>query len=103
MTISAKAEDRTSLLDQSLEIYRDLSLALRGHIIALREGAVAGGDDAKKRDDLIKSHQAALSRVLDIEVGLGKRTQARGGGVELDLDAARAEIRERLAQWSASR
>jgi hypothetical protein len=102
MTISAKAETRESdLLERALELYRDLSLALRGQIIALREGA-GGSGDPKERDALVRAHHAALQRVLDIEAGLGKRTQA-GGGAELDLDAARAEIRARLAQWLAGR
>jgi hypothetical protein len=104
MTISAKAVAPSSIaLDAAHELYRDLTLALRGQIARLREDAGASGDTLKGQTELITLHQKSLLSVLELEARLGKRTQAGGGGVELDLDAARAEIRARLAQWLADR
>jgi hypothetical protein len=100
MTISAKAEDRAGdLLGRALDLYRDLSVALRRTIEDLDKTA----DGGKGHADLIRSHQKSLQSVLDLEASLGQRSKAGGGGVELDLDAARAEIRARLARWSADR
>jgi hypothetical protein len=103
MTISAKAEDRDSdLLERAMDLYRDLSLALRRTIDGLQEAADTSGEP-KGLEQSIRSHQKSLQSVLELEIGLAKRQNARDGGVELDLDAARAEIRARLAQWLADR
>lgn len=103
MTISAKAESHDSaMLDAALELYRDLSLALRGHIAKLKEDAGAGGGNSEGQADLIR-HQKSLQSVLELEARLEKRTQAASDGVELDLGAARAEIRARLDRWLADR
>ena len=102
--ISAKAEGLTSdMLEAAFGLYRDLSLALREQIARLTEDTDAGGDTIKGHAELVSLHQKSLMSVLDIEARLGKRTQASAGGVELDLDAARAEIRARLARWTADR
>jgi hypothetical protein len=105
MTISAgeSASDR-EVFERSIELYRDLSVALRERITHLKTeaGGSAGGPC---RRELILRHQAALQSVLDLEAGLGTRVGRSGetSGVELDLDAARAEIRARLALWLAGR
>jgi hypothetical protein len=103
MTISAKADVRDSdLLERAMDLYRDLSVALRRAIDGLQADADTSGGP-KGHLELIRSHQKSLQTVLELEASLGKRTKAGGGGVELDLDAARAEIRARLAQWLADR
>jgi len=105
MTISASdAAADSDRLDRSLELYRDLSVALRGRIAQLKAGAGgdAGGEGA---EDALTSYNRALRAVLDAEAGLVKRSGAWTGGAggELDLDAARAEIVARLAVWVAAR
>lgn len=107
--MTTAATDRESsgiMLEASLELYRDLSAALRGTIARLK--ASAGGDagddkDAGKQvEQMLGSHRKALQSVLDIEASFGKRKQAWADGAsELDLDAARAEIAQRLALWLA--
>lgn len=96
------------MLEGSLELYRDLSVALRGMIARLK--ANAGGDAGEGKDagkeveSALASHRKALQSVLDIEASFGKRKQAWADGAsELDLDAARAEIAQRLAVWLAER
>lgn len=103
MTISASEQaadgDR---LERSLELYRDLSVALRGKVAQLKAGT--GGDaGCKDAEDALKAHNKALQTVLDAEAGLVRRNRAwaGGAGVELDLGAARAEIIARLAVWGA--
>jgi hypothetical protein len=106
MTVSASepaaASDR---LERSLELYRDLSVALFGRITQLKAGTEGGGGDAKAckdADDDLKSHKRVLLNVLDAEASLEKRSRSGdGAGVQLDLDAARAEIVERLGAWAA--
>lgn len=103
MTISAKAEGPDSdLLDRALDLYRDLSLALRKTIDDLNRTAQYGGE-VKGHQDLLRSHQKSLQSVLELEASLGQRRTSTGGGAELDLDAARAEIVARLARWTADR
>jgi hypothetical protein len=98
MTISASdAAADSDRLDRSLELYRDLSVALRGRIAQLKAGT--SDADGKGAEEALKSYNRALQTVLDAEAGLVKRSRAWGGGAggELDLDAARAEILARLA------
>lgn len=97
--MEAASRDR---LDRSLELYRDLSLALRQRITHIRSGPSGITPEEKQAADAVKAHHKALQSVLDIEASLGKYTESRsgGGGEELDLDAARAEIAARLARWS---
>jgi hypothetical protein len=90
-------------LVRALELYRDLSVALRDQITALREqiGQVA---ECKDLDKAIEAHRKALQTVLDHEGKVGRRSREWAGGAgELDLDAARAEIAARLSVWAAAR
>jgi hypothetical protein len=98
MTISAfdRADD-SDLLDRTLEVYRDLTVALRDRITLLKAGI---GGKCKDLGDDVKEHAKLLRTVLDIEARLGKR-YLRAGGVELDLEAARGEIAARVAVWLA--
>lgn len=103
MTFSAERDAYDSdMLGRNLELYRDLTVALRGRLTHLEAGT---SDDVKGAADAVAAHRKALQTVLDIEASLAKRTKASdgGSGVELDLDAARAEIVERLAVWAARR
>jgi hypothetical protein len=105
MTISASdAAADSDKLDRSLELYRDLSVALRGQIAQLKAGAGgdAGGTGA---EEALRSYHGALQTVLEAEASLVKpsRAGAEGAGGELDLDAARAEILARLAVRVAAR
>ena len=103
MTISASDEAADSArLDRSLELYSDLSVALRGQIDQLKAaaGGTAGGTSAKIAFRLFRH---ALS-VAEAEASLAERSGAgAGAGVGLDLAAARAEIVARLAVWAAAR
>jgi hypothetical protein len=102
MTSSALDELRSGdLLARNCEMYRDLSLALKERIALLKAGA--GGDaGCKETVEALKAHHKALQTVLELEATLVKRTRSwtDGGGGELDLAAARAEILERLARWA---
>lgn len=105
MTISASDEAADSdRLDRALELYRDLSVALRGQIDNLKAG-VASGKDVKDAVDALKVFTNAMNTAHDLEAGLVKRSRAGAGGAGacLDLDAARAEILARLAVWVAER
>jgi hypothetical protein len=95
MTISAENRAESSdALERAFGLYRDLSEALSGRIAQLKAGI-----DGKDGEKALKEHARSLNTVLDIEVDLGRRWKAWGGGVELDLDAARAEVLARLAGW----
>ena len=99
MTISASdAAADSDWLDRSLELYRDLSVALRGQIAQLKAGT-GGKADGKGAEEALRLYHRALQTVLDAEAGLVKRSRASVGGAggELDLDAARVEILARLA------
>ena len=104
MTISASdAAANSERLDRSLELYRDLSVALRGQIAQLKAGA--GGDaGGKGAGEALLSYSRVLRSVLEAEAGLVKPSRAGAGGAggELDLMAARAEILARLAVRVAS-
>jgi hypothetical protein len=94
LTISADdGAGDSDRLERTLELYRDLTLALRNRITLLKAGTA---DDCKSLGGDVKAHERALQSVLEIEASLGKRRKA-WGGFELDLDAARAEIARRLA------
>jgi hypothetical protein len=90
-------------LERALELYRDLTVALRDRITALK--AEIGFDaDCKKTTDALEAHQRLLQTVLDREAKIGRRSREWAGGTgELDLDAARAEIVARLSVWTAAR
>lgn len=105
MTISALEEFHSGdLLARNYELYRDLSVALLERIACLKGGA--GGDAGCKETVVaLKDHHKALQTVLDLEASLVKRSRCwtDGGGRELDLAAARAEILARLAVWADGR
>jgi hypothetical protein len=86
-------------LARTLDLYRDLTVALRDRITLLKAGT--GRDDAcKAAEDAVREHRRVLTTVLEIEAKLGIRSKewaVAGGTGELDLDAARAEIVARLA------
>lgn len=90
-------------LDRALEMYRDLSMALRDRIAGLK--AEIGKDaDCKKTSDAIEAYRKSLQTVLDNEAKIGRRSREWAGGAgTLDLDAARAEIVARLSVWAAAR
>ena len=101
MTISANGRAPSDdTLERSLELYRDLSVALSEKIAIFKS---TGGDPVEKGGpvEAAKEHRKALQTVLDIEASLGKRSRAwiEGTSLELDLLAARAEIVARLAVW----
>jgi hypothetical protein len=103
MTISAsKGAAGRDRVTQSLDLYRDLSVALGERIARLRAD-LNDDADCKQSLDAIKAHQRVLQYVLDLEGGLEKRKKAwiDGSCTELDLGAARDEIRARLAVWRA--
>jgi hypothetical protein len=105
MTISAIEPGRADedRLERNLELYRDLSVALRDQITRIKQG---GGDAAcKDAVEAVKNHQKALQTVLDLEASLVKKHKpwTDGSGGELDLAAARAEILARLAAWAGGR
>ena len=104
MRISASDEAADSdRLERSLELYRDLSVALRGQIDQLK-AANDGRLEGKSAEDALKLFNRALS-AAEAEASLVKRSRAgaEGAGGKLDLDAARAEILARLAVRVAAR
>ena len=106
MTISAEGTAAAGdLLDRALELYRDLSVALRERITKFKGSSGVGDVDCVKDVEALRAHHKALQTVLEIEAGLVKRNRAgvQGEGGELDLDGARAEILARLAVWAAER
>jgi phage terminase large subunit-like protein len=77
MTISAKAEGRGGdLLARALDLYRDLSVALKRTVDDLSQTA----DGGKGHADLIRSHQKSLQSVLELEASFGQRSQAPAEG-----------------------
>jgi hypothetical protein len=105
MTISADfGSAARDVLARSLEEYRDLSLALKERITRLKAASPLG-DDCTEHVAAAKAYHKALQTVLDLEASLVKRRRnwSDGGGQDLDLDAARAEILERLALWASER
>ena len=99
MTISAyELAAPGDLLARARILYRDLTVALHGRIAGGMDGESPGS--GRRDEALIRAHHATLRTVLDIEAGLGERSNSDGAGGELDLDGARAEILARLARWS---
>ncbi len=89
-------------LETASGLYRDLSEALSARIAAItRDHGV--DPDCTLIAGKLSGHRKALQSVIDIEASLGKRSNATdgGGGYELDLDGARAEIAARVARWAA--
>ncbi|WP_162683190.1 hypothetical protein [Rhodobacteraceae bacterium DSL-40] len=105
MTISAQnGPAEADRLSRTIELYRDLSIALRDRLKLLKENALQDLDCSKSLD-AVRAHHKALQTVLDLEGNLAKqqRTGTDGAIRELDLDAARTEIASRLSVWLASR
>jgi hypothetical protein len=105
MTLSARnGVTEASTLSESLELYHDLSDALRERISVLKSDTHA---DAAYRHstDMIRAHYKALLTVIDLEESLAKHTTNSGerSPHELDLESARAEIAARLSVWAADR
>jgi hypothetical protein len=95
MTNSAENRGmREPMLAHSLGLYRDLSEALSTQIAQLQ----AEQGDSKDLEDAVKAHRRILQTALEIGASLVKRSEANADRPELDLDAARAEIAERLAR-----
>lgn len=90
-------------LSESLELYRDLSEALRERIRVLKSNA---REHAISRHsvDAIQAHFKALQTVIDLEDSLARQaSNGREGSIEeLDLNSARAEIASRLSVWATS-
>lgn len=105
MTISADEAADGDRLERTLALYRDLTMALRERITLLEAGIDDDKVERRAVKEVVRDHQKTLQAVLEIEASLGKRTKAGGEGAsgELDLDAARAEIVQRLAVWAAAR
>lgn len=103
--MTSSAVNRTAdsdILDRTLELYRDLTVALMERIALVRAGASDKDTDCKATEAAVKGHQRTLQTVLEIEASLEKRSRPRAGGAgELDLAAARGEIVARLALWEA--
>lgn len=93
--------DQSDRLARSLELYRDVSVALRRRIEDLKVEDPLSDIDCKKAAAAIAAHQKALQTLLDLEVRLEKQrsTPVRGDGLELDLETARAEIFSRIDVW----
>ena len=89
-------------LERALELYRDLSVALRDRITALK-AEIGGSADCKKAMEDFDVHRKHLQSVLDHEAKIGRRSKEwAGGSGALDLDTARAEIVARLSVWAAA-
>jgi hypothetical protein len=103
MTISADdGTEDADRLSRSLELYRDLTVALRDRIKAIRDD-LAVDPDSRAAAGAVALHSKTLQTVIDIEDRLDRqrRDKAEGEGAELDLGAAREEILARLARWAA--
>ena len=103
-TSSEDAADADMIADARF-LYRELTAAIRA---ALQNIPKPVGDDTalKSWEEKIKSHHRQLQQVLNMEADIAKRTKSigvPGAGSELDLDAAKREISERLARISAVR
>ena len=100
MTISANSRAADSdRLERTLELYRELTVALSDRLTLIKAGAGDGGKDVETS---VKEHRRSLQTVLELEASLGKRRNAweDGAALELDLAAARAEIAARAARWA---
>ncbi len=94
----------SDVLGRNFQLYRELSLALQDKVTRLKADKDTD-PDCKNTLEAVKAHQRALQTVLELEASLVKRSRSwtDGGGVELDVGAARAEIRARLAAWTGER
>lgn len=91
-------DEEDHLLIGAMGLYKSLHKALR-EAISLLEDANEPEGTAKAVGETIKSHRKALQSIIDIEVDLGKRNKnGAASSIELDMDAARAEIIGRVAR-----
>lgn len=88
-------------LAKAREVYAWVFRALQDSLKTLESGDDTLGD-AKTRDALFRQHVKQLQMVFEIEGSLDEHGNKTGAG-RIDLDAARAEIRERLARISEHR
>ena len=87
------------MLSDARFAYRELARKLREAILHMN-AAEAGSADIKTLTDLARAHHKQLYQVLEMEAEVAKRSDTVRSpfGNELDLDAARREIGERLAK-----
>ncbi|NNU81899.1 hypothetical protein HMH01_15790 [Halovulum dunhuangense] len=87
-------------LEQAREVYASLFKALQASVRKL-ETDEENGSDARHRQELYRAHIKQLQTVFELEGSLGTYG-TNAASRRLDLDAARAEIRQRLA-WIGER
>lgn len=83
-------------LEKARIVYAEIFRALQASVQKLHEE----GDtvaDARHRQDLYRQHLKQLQSVFEIEGSLGTLGSSAAGN-RIDLDAARTEIRDRLAR-----
>lgn len=100
MTISKdSAAGAERLLAHARQLYQNLAQELTRAIRVLNSGAE--DDSAKGRAETIRAHRKALQTVLDLEIQLAKdiKPEEKHG---IDLEAARAEIYQRLDRLAAA-
>jgi len=85
-----------SRLDKARLVYCEIFRALQESLATLRDGEDST-TEARSREGLLKSHLKQLQTVFDIEGSL-EEFGHRQTVTRLDLDAARDEIRQRLAR-----
>lgn len=90
--------DSNDRLDKAREVYAWVFKSLRMSLEKLEDGDDTLGD-AKSRESLFRQHVKQLQTVFEIEGSLDEHGNKTGAG-RIDLDAARAEIRKRLARIS---
>ncbi len=89
------------MLAKAREVYAWVFRALQASLKKLEDGDETLGD-AKTREALFRQHVKQLQTVFEIEGSLDEHGNKTGAG-RIDLDAARAEIRGRLARISEHR
>jgi hypothetical protein len=90
---------------QACQLYEEIAATLTGVLNALRRAGEAAEPLSRAELEVVKAHQKTILMVLDFEAQLLKQrppTARTGGGTELDLDAARAEVAGRLARLAGS-
>jgi hypothetical protein len=105
MTISApNGIEEAVRLSQSLELYRELTVALRERISNLKSGST-GDAYCRQSVEMVRAHYKALRTVIDLEDSIAEQKPVGTEEPinESDLDAARAEIASRLSVWAASK
>ncbi|UPH70916.1 hypothetical protein LGT41_0014175 [Abyssibius alkaniclasticus] len=89
-------------LRDAQRMYERWSKTLTAYLDALDAKDPGELGNARGHLTALTNHYKTLEKLLDLERDLDGRIepeQAKGGGVTLDLAAARAEILERLARW----